>query len=230
MLSIFLTKSPTLHHEVALDREVVQRLDGDRARRKIAQKRVAGELRLAVDHHAAASAHRHAAGPAERQRAVQRVLDRLQRLQHRHVVGVGHFERAERRLVVRGRPIAQRFVSSTVFAERRRRQTWAASFWLLGFERFAERAIGALGRLRLGDLHRAVGDLGRRALAIMGEAVGEEIDVVALFEAVEPLMRAARFRAHERAVRHRLGDVELDSRVRSPQASRCSRRRSGPRA
>src|SRR5271166_6036982 len=58
------------HHEVALDREVVQRFDGDSARREMAQERVAGEPGLAVDHHPAASAHSHAAGPAERQRAV----------------------------------------------------------------------------------------------------------------------------------------------------------------
>ena len=41
----------------------------------------AGELRLAVHHHAAAAAHGHAARPAVRERAVDLVLDVVQRVE-----------------------------------------------------------------------------------------------------------------------------------------------------
>src|SRR6185503_8905239 len=60
--------------EVALDGEMPQRLDADRAP-VVAQERLARELRLAVDHHAAAAAHGHVARPAVAERRIDALLD-----------------------------------------------------------------------------------------------------------------------------------------------------------
>src|SRR2546428_12022152 len=60
-----------VNHQVLDDREMFQRLDPHRSRRELADERLAGELRHPVDHHAAASADSHPAGPSESQRAVE---------------------------------------------------------------------------------------------------------------------------------------------------------------
>src|SRR5471030_2456474 len=70
-----------VHDEIALDGEVLERLDAQRARQEIAQERAARKLRGAVDHHPAASADRHAARPPEGERAVDEVLHVLQALE-----------------------------------------------------------------------------------------------------------------------------------------------------
>ena len=70
-----------LDHEIADHREVRERRDLDRV--AIArQRRLAGELRLAVHVHAAASAHGHPARPAVRERRVEFVLDEVQRVEN----------------------------------------------------------------------------------------------------------------------------------------------------
>src|SRR5260370_725462 len=61
-------------HQVANDRKVGQRFDADGGG-IVLEKGGAGQLGLAVDHHAAAAAHAHAARPAIAERAVEVVLD-----------------------------------------------------------------------------------------------------------------------------------------------------------
>src|SRR5579859_6300429 len=73
-------------HEVANDREVVERLDGHRSGPVVAQEDVARELGYAVDHHPAASADAHAARPAVAQAAVDVRLDEVERVEHDHAV------------------------------------------------------------------------------------------------------------------------------------------------
>jgi hypothetical protein len=73
----------------------------------VAQECVARERRHAVDHHAAAAAHGHAARPAEREAAVEMVLDVLQALQHGRIVAEGHVERLEPRHAIGLRVVAQ---------------------------------------------------------------------------------------------------------------------------
>ena len=51
-------------HQVADDREIGQRLDADSIGVVILEESGTGQFRLAVDHHAAAAAHTHAARPA----------------------------------------------------------------------------------------------------------------------------------------------------------------------
>jgi hypothetical protein len=79
---------------------VAQRLHADHAL-IVAQERLAGELRLAVDHHPAAAAHRHVAGPAIRERRVEVLLDVVQRVEHHPIVPEGHLVALKARLLVR---------------------------------------------------------------------------------------------------------------------------------
>src|ERR1700733_8029330 len=76
---------------------------------------------------------------------------------------------------------------------------------------FAERAVGALTRRRLGDGHQRVADGGSGGALIMGQAVTQEIGVVTLVEAVQTLVRAAGFGARQTRMRHRLGNLELEA-------------------
>jgi hypothetical protein len=62
--------------------------------------------------------------------------------------------------------------------------------FLLGL--FACSTVGARARLRLGDLDRAVVDARRAASDIVRLRVLQEVDIVALLETVEALMRTAR--------------------------------------
>ena len=144
MLSSLLTKSPDADHQVALDREVRERLDAHRPGQQVAQEGLARELRLAVDHHPAAAADRHAARPAEAQRPVELVLDVLQPLQHRHVVGERHVVALPDGLGLLLRPVAQHLDLDPLV------QAWAASF--LALRLLARGAVGARARLRGRDL------------------------------------------------------------------------------
>ena len=60
--------------------------------------------------------------------------------------------------------------------------------FLLGL--FAGRTVGAGRRLRFGDLDRAIIDAWRTARDIMRLRVFQEVDIIALLETVEALMRA----------------------------------------
>ena len=104
MLSIFLTNSHDRHHQVALDRKVQERFDRSGSWLRSRRNGLTGELRLAVDHHPAAAADRHSAGPAEGQRPIDMILDVLQRLQNRHVIDARNFVGLhDRRCVCSGR-------------------------------------------------------------------------------------------------------------------------------
>src|SRR2546429_1413723 len=72
----------------------------------------------------------------------------------------------------------------------------------------ARGAVRARPRLGTGDRDGAVVDARWTVRGIVGKRVPEIIDVVALLEAVETLVRPARLLAVERRIRHRLRDVE----------------------
>src|SRR5450631_3673274 len=82
-----------------------------------------------------------------------------------------------------------------------------------GFGLLAQRAISALTRRRLGDGHRPITDAGGVGAPIMRQAVTQEVGVVALFEAIQPLMSAARLGAGKRRMRHRLSNLELETKL-----------------
>src|SRR2546428_7023633 len=75
----------------------------------------------------------------------------------------------------------------------------------------ARRAIRARPRLGTGDRDGAVIDARRTVLGIIRERVLQVIHVVALLEAVEPLMRTARFPALESRIHHDLRAFESDA-------------------
>src|SRR5439155_6117555 len=95
--------------QIALDRKMRQRLDAQLAGIVFAQERLAPQLGYAVDHRAATTADRHAARPAETERAIELILDVLQPLQHRHVVGERHLVALEERFLVLLGAVAQDF-------------------------------------------------------------------------------------------------------------------------
>ena len=107
-----------IHHQILLDREVRQRLDTQLFRVVVPQKGPAGQHGLAVDHHPATAADRHAAGPPETDAAVEMILDVLQALQHRHVVAKWHVEALPERLVILLRAVAQDFDFDAFFVIR----------------------------------------------------------------------------------------------------------------
>ena len=85
-----------IHHQIALDREVGQRLNLDTFG-VIPQEGFTGQLRHLIDHHAAGAADRHPAGPAVAQVGRQVVFNVAQRVQQRGLLIVRHvIERAVR--------------------------------------------------------------------------------------------------------------------------------------
>src|SRR5678815_3187841 len=69
-------------------------------------------------------------------------------------------------------------------------------------------AVRARAGLGLRDLHRAVADARSAVAGIVRKRVLEIVRVVALLEAVEALVRAARLLAVDRRIYDRLRDVE----------------------
>ncbi len=84
--------------QVADDWKVSQRLDADGSRCVLGEKRRARQLRLSIDGHAAAAAYAHPAGPSERQRAIQPVLDVVQSVEDDPILLAGNL------VLVEGRP------------------------------------------------------------------------------------------------------------------------------
>ena len=87
-----------IDNQVPDDREVGERLHDNLARVEAVQERLAGERGRAVDVHPAAAANAHAAGPAERERAVDVVLDVVERVEDHHVLAIGDRVRLSARL------------------------------------------------------------------------------------------------------------------------------------
>ena len=98
----FFHEAVDVDHEVPLDWEVDQWFHAYGTGHVVAQERGAGEGWFAVDLHAAGAADAHAAGPAKAERAVDVVLDMIQRVQHDPVVVIGHLVGLERRAAVVG--------------------------------------------------------------------------------------------------------------------------------
>ena len=75
-----------IHDQILDDRQVSERRDGEVAVpfQFFAEGGAAGQLLTAVDLHGARAANRRAAGIAQRQTAVELVLDANQRIEHRH--------------------------------------------------------------------------------------------------------------------------------------------------
>src|SRR5262249_24981467 len=94
-----------LDDEVADHGKVAQRLHAYRARLVPGQERRAGELRLAVDGHAATPADAHPAGPAIGQRAVEPVLDVVEAVEDRPVLTQRDVVPLGCRFAVRLRPV-----------------------------------------------------------------------------------------------------------------------------
>jgi len=80
---------------------MIERPDPHRARGEVHQEGLAGQARYAVDHHAATAADAHPARPAEGERAVELILDVVQRVEH-HPVGAQRYLEA----LVRGFGVA----------------------------------------------------------------------------------------------------------------------------
>jgi hypothetical protein len=78
-------------HQIAFNREVGQWFDLYHHTNVVAQERVARQLGLAIDHHAAAAAHGHVARPAVGQCGIDGLLDGVERVQHDPLFMAFHF-------------------------------------------------------------------------------------------------------------------------------------------
>ena len=93
------------HNQVPLDRKVVQRLDAYLFR-VVADERVAGQDRLAVNNHATAATNSHVTGPAVTQCAVEVFLDVINGVEHDPVFLTGNLVGLEMRRGVRLRIVS----------------------------------------------------------------------------------------------------------------------------
>src|SRR5699024_734658 len=88
-LTVGLEEGLHVHDHVLLERQALDRLDGDRLGRvEILQQGLAGQTVAAVDAHGIRTAHTMGTGPAEGQRAVDLPLDLVQGIEH--TVGALH--------------------------------------------------------------------------------------------------------------------------------------------
>jgi hypothetical protein len=97
-----------IDHQIALNREVGQRLNLN-AFGVFAQEGFTGQLRHFVDHHAAGTADRHAAGPAIAEVRREVVFDITQRVQQRGLLIIRHFIERAVRCGVHFRVVAHHF-------------------------------------------------------------------------------------------------------------------------
>ena len=209
----FLADEPGLHFlqlahevvhgddEIANDGKIAKGLDADGSGRVVGEEGGAGELRLAVHHHAATSAHAHAAAPAIGEGAVLLVLYVVERVEDDPIAAEGDFEALEMRSGVGLRGVARDFefdgVGHGVL-------TCAGFLRGLSVNAFA----GRPPRDPDGEILNAGASIG----GAENQGVGEKFFVVALGE-IGALVRSAGLGALQSGLDHGFGNVEHEGKL-----------------